>query len=478
MLFSSIIFIVYFLPAFLAIYLLSGLRTAVLLTGSIIFYTWGEGPYVLLLAGLIFLNFLLAQAVKNNHGASKTTWLIVALVIDIAVLAAFKYANFLAEIINSFAGRWILPSLAVRLPLGISFFTFQLISYLVDVYRGDVKTENNPWRFATYILMFPHLIAGPIVRYAQIRDELARRSFDHRRLGLGIQYFVSGLCQKVLIANTVAPLADYAFALRGHLDASVAWLGIVCYTLQIYFDFGGYSNMAIGLAFMLGFTFPKNFDYPYAARSITDFWRRWHMSLSFWFRDYLYIPLGGNRGGRAKTIRNLVIVFFLTGLWHGAAWKFIIWGLFHGTFLLIERLWLGRQLVRIGAFGAWIYTILVVMVGWVFFRADSLSHALLYLRHLFDPTEFYYLAVVPRILLTPEMFLALMAGIVLSFPVVPRLLDAIGKQRFSRSVEVGERRLDTLYVHPQPVALLVGGFVLSCAILSGSSLNPFLYFRF
>lgn len=478
MLFSSIIFIVYFLPIFLAVYLLTGLRTATLLTGSVIFYTWGEGGYIFLLAGLILLNFYLAQTLRNRRGRSKTAWLVVALIIDLGVLGTFKYANFIAQIINGVAGTLVLPSHALRLPLGISFFTFQLISYLVDVYRGDVKTENNLWRFATYILMFPHLIAGPIVRYAQIRDELAHRSFDHRRLGLGIQYFVSGLCQKVLIANTVAPLADYAFGLRGHLDASIAWLGIVSYTLQIYFDFGGYSNMAIGLAFMLGFTFPKNFDYPYAARSITEFWRRWHMSLSFWFRDYLYIPLGGNRGGQWKTIRNLIVVFFLTGLWHGAAWKFIIWGLFHGTFLLIERLWLSRRLVRFGSFVAWTYTILVVMVGWVFFRADDLSHALHYLRHLFNPTEFYYLDVDSRILLSPETFLALVVGLVLSFPVIPRLFDSMGKSRFSRSQEIQEARLDTLYVHPQPALLLVAGFVLSCALLAGSSLNPFLYFRF
>lgn len=479
MLFSSIIFIVYFLPIFLGVYLLTGLRTAVLLTGSVIFYTWGEGEYVFLLAGLILLNFYLAQTLRNRKGRRRTMWLTIALVVDLGVLGTFKYANFVGQIINSLAGFLVLPSHALRLPLGISFFTFQLISYLVDVYRGDVKTENNLWRFATYILMFPHLIAGPIVRYSQIRDELASRSSDRRRLGLGLQYFIAGLCQKVMIANTVAVLADHAFGLRvNDLDASVAWLGILAYTLQIYFDFAGYSNMAIGLAFMLGFTFPKNFDYPYAARSITEFWRRWHMSLSFWFRDYLYIPLGGNRGGRWKTIRNLLIVFFLTGLWHGAAWKFIVWGLFHGTFLLLERAWLGAWLARLSFLIGWVYTIAVVMVGWVFFRADNLTHALLYLRHLFDPTQFYFLAVEMRVLLTPEVLVALVAAVALSFPMVPALLDAAGKKRFSRSSEIREARLDTLYVHPQPVALLIGGFVLSCALLSGSTLNPFLYFRF
>ncbi|PYI94279.1 MAG: hypothetical protein DME97_02115 [Verrucomicrobia bacterium] len=479
MLFSSLVFIAYFLPLLLGVYLLSGLRTAVLLTGSVIFYTWGEGEYVVLLAGLILLNFHLAQVLRKAQGRSRTMWLTVALIVDLGVLGTFKYANFIVQICNGLPGFPAVPPISLRLPLGISFFTFQLISYLVDIYRGDVKTENNLWRFATYILMFPHLIAGPIVRYAQIRDELAERSYEHRKLGLGIQYFIVGLSQKVLIANTVATLADHAFALRANeLDAAVAWLGILSYTLQIYFDFSGYSNMAIGLAFMLGFTFPKNFDYPYAARSITDFWRRWHMSLSFWLRDYLYIPLGGNRGGRSKTIRNLLIVFFLTGLWHGAAWKFVVWGLFHGTFLLVERVWLGFRLARLSSFIGWVYTIGVVMVGWVFFRADNLGHAFLYLRHLFDPTQFYFLAVGTRILLTPEVVAALVLGAVLSFPLVPALLDAAGKKRFSRSSEIGEARLDTLYVHPQPVPLLIGGFLLCCALLSSTSLNPFLYFRF
>jgi alginate O-acetyltransferase complex protein AlgI len=327
--------------------------------------------------------------------------------------------------------------------------------------------------------MFPHLIAGPIVRYSQIRNELAARSYDTERLGLGIQYFIVGLCQKVLIANTVAPLADYAFGLNAHaLDASVAWIGIVAYTLQIYFDFCGYSNMAIGLAFMLGFTFPKNFDYPYSARSMTEFWRKWHMSLSFWFRDYVYIPLGGNRGSKAATIRNLVITFFLTGLWHGAAWKFIVWGLFHGTFLLIERAWLSTRVARLPTVLSWAYTILVVMTGWVFFRANNLADAIHYLAVLFNPTTFYTLSVDLRLLLNWEVIAAFVAGVVLSFPVIPLVLDALGRIRISRSAQIREERLDTLYVHPQPVPLLIAGLILSCGLLCTTSLNPFLYFRF
>jgi alginate O-acetyltransferase complex protein AlgI len=479
MLFSSIIFTVYFLPVFLVLYLVTGFRTSVLLTGSVIFYTWGEGEYVLLLAGLIALNFMLTRALSRQAGRTRSLYLVLALVVDLGVLGTFKYGNFIFEIINAAAGRPLLPSLHLRLPLGISFFTFQLISYLVDVYRGQVKTEASLLRFATYILMFPHLIAGPIVRYSQIRDELVARSFSLDRLGLGLQYFIVGLCQKVLIANTVAPLADHAFSLGlGDLDATVAWLGVLSYTLQIYFDFCGYSNMAIGLAFMLGFTFPKNFDYPYSARSITEFWRKWHMSLSFWVRDYVYIPLGGNRHGTFATLRNLIIAFFLTGLWHGAAWKFIFWGLFHGTFLLIERLWLASRLTRLVPVFSWFYTTLVVVIGWVFFRASSFEHALRYVRELFDPATFYRLPLDVRIMLTPEVILALLAGAIFSFPTLPAFLDLVGVERISRSAQIREARLDTLYVHPLPVSLLLIGFVLSCALLSSTTLNPFLYFRF
>jgi alginate O-acetyltransferase complex protein AlgI len=479
MLFSSIIFIFYFLPVFLAVYLMSGLRTSVLLTGSVLFYTWGEGEYILLLGGLIVLNYWLAGKLAAREGRARLGMLVLALAVDLGVLGLFKYGNFISDIGNDLLGAGTLPHPDLRLPLGISFFTFQLVSYLVDVYRGQVQPESKLARFATYILMFPHLIAGPIVRYAEIRDELAVRTHDFARFGLGLQYFIVGLCQKVLVANTLAPLADHAFGLHNSvLDAGTAWLGLLAYTLQIFFDFCGYSNMAIGLAFMFGFTFPRNFDYPYSSRSISEFWRRWHMSLSFWFRDYVYIPLGGNRGGTLATLRNLGIVFFLTGLWHGAAWNFIFWGLFHGAFLLAERQGVGALLRRLPSPLAWAYTVLAVMVGWVFFRADSLSHAVRYLRRMFSPSAIGPLPVDTGLLLTPEVMMAIVAGVALSFPLLPALLDRIGVPRIERSPRIPEQRLDTHYVHALPVALLLAGFVLSCALLAGTSLNPFLYFRF
>ena len=338
MVFSSVIFIFYFLPVFLLGYYVSGWRAGALLAGSAVFYVWGEGAYVFLLLGLIVLNYAGSRwldATADNRRRLAILGVLAAA--DFAVLAFFKYSEFLAQNLNQLVPALALPVRHHALPLGISFFTFQLVSYVVDVQRGAVKVERDLTRFAAYILMFPHLIAGPIVRYADIRDEMHAERRKTAHVGLGFQYFIVGLCQKVLVANTLAPLADHAFGAKlAALDATTAWLGVWAYTLQIYFDFCGYSNMAIGLAFLLGFTFPKNFDYPYVSQSITEFWRRWHMSLSSWFRDYVYIPLGGNRHGQAQTVRNLLIVFFLTGLWHGAAWRFIVWGLYHGSFLMLE----------------------------------------------------------------------------------------------------------------------------------------------
>lgn len=479
MLFSSIIFICYFIPVFLAIYLGTGLRTTVLLLGSVLFYIWGEGAYVFLLAGLIVFNFLVAKYIAGSIGAARKWWLVAALIVDIGVLGVFKYTNFVAGIVNAMAGRDLIGHADLRLPLGISFFTFQLISYLVDTYRNRTDFEHSLARFATYILMFPHLIAGPIVRYSNVREELAYRHNDANRLGLGLQYFIVGLCQKVLIANTLAPIADYAFSQNvADLSSLTAWSGIVAYTLQIYFDFCGYSNMAIGLAFALGFTFPKNFDHPYSSRSISEFWRRWHMSLSFWFRDYVYIPLGGNRGSQFATLRNLLIVFFLTGLWHGAAWNFVFWGLFHGLFLLIERVWLGGQLRRLPSIFGWTYTMLVVVVGWVFFRADSFKHGVRYIGRMFIPSNIHPASMDFRILVNPEVIVAYLAGAIFAFPILTWILDQLGQSRIARSPSIAEERLDTVFVHRLPVSLLLVGFVLCCALLASTTLNPFLYFRF
>jgi alginate O-acetyltransferase complex protein AlgI len=478
--FSSIIFIFCFLPVFLLGYYASGWRAGALLVGSAAFYVWGEGAYVFLLLALIGLNYAGSRWLDATTVRSRRLAILAALVtVDFAVLGFFKYSEFLAHNLNVLLRHAVLPEVHQELPLGISFFTFQLVSYAVDVHRGSVKVERDLTRFAAYILMFPHLIAGPIVRYADIRDEMHADRRETAHIGLGVQYFIVGLCQKVLIANTVAPLADHAFAadlLR--LDATTAWLGIWAYTLQIYFDFCGYSNMAIGLAFLLGFTFPKNFDYPYIAQSITDFWRRWHMSLSSWFRDYVYIPLGGNRHGGWKTVRNLLIVFFLTGLWHGAAWRFIVWGLYHGAFLMLERFALGRMLDRAPKAARHLYAVLVVMVGWVFFRADSLPQALSYLGEMVQPGHFAAPDPALSLLINPQSVTALLAGSLFAAPLLPALMERLGVPRAEPPRPDLPGPLETRSVHALPIPLLAGGFVLSIAILAGSTLNPFLYFRF
>ncbi len=479
MVFSSIIFIFYFLPIFLLGYYVSGWRTGALLVGSAMFYAWGEGAYLALLLTLIGLNYAGSQWISASENEQARTRILVGFTaLDLAVLGFFKYAGFLAGSLNAILPGDPLPIVTTTLPLGISFFTFQLISYLVDVRRRTVPLERNVARFATYILMFPHLIAGPIVRYADIREEMQGDRRRSGRTGLGVQYFIVGLCQKVLVANLVAPLADHAFALNpGDLGMAAAWLGAWAYTLQIYFDFCGYSNMAIGLAFMLGFTFPKNFDYPYVSQSVTEFWRRWHMSLSSWFRDYVYIPLGGNRHGQARTIRNLLTVFFLTGLWHGAAWQFIVWGLYHGFFLMLERFGFSRIVASAPRALRHAYLLLVVMVGWVFFRAENLTQAMDFLGSLFGlaPSS---PDVALAILLDSQAVAALIAGSVLAVPVLPWLLTRLRTQCAEENVAAVPDRLDTRSVHVLPIPLMVAGLVLSVAYLAGSTLNPFLYFRF
>jgi len=477
--FSSIIFIFYFLPVFLLGYYVSGWRAGAILVGSVAFYVWGEGAYIFLLGGLIALNYAGSLWLARTPPGRRRLAILAALVVaDFGVLGFFKYAAFLAQNLNAMLPGAPVPVVEVALPLGVSFFTFQLVSYVVDVHRGSVKVERDPVRFAAYILMFPHLIAGPIVRYADIRDEMHadRRKAGH--IGLGVQYFIVGLSQKVLVANIVAPLADHAFA-PGlvNLDTLTAWVGIWAYSLQIYFDFCGYSNMAIGLAFMMGFTFPKNFDYPYVSQSITEFWRRWHMSLSSWFRDYVYIPLGGNRGGRWMTVRNLMIVFFLTGLWHGAAWRFIVWGLYHGAFLMLERFGFGRLLERAPRPARHAYAIGVVMVGWVFFRADSLPQALAYLAAMFDPRRIQGPDLALQVAANAQVVGALVVGSLFAFPLLPALLKRLGAPRVEAPGDV-PARLDTRSVHALPVPALAIAFLLSIALLVGSTLNPFLYFRF
>jgi alginate O-acetyltransferase complex protein AlgI len=389
MVFSSITFAFFFLPAILAAYHLAPrrVRNGLLVAASLGFYTWGAGAFALALVGSVAANYLigarLERRVDAGDRAASRRLLALGVVLNVALLGWFKYANLVVATWNAGladAGLPTVPWAEVVLPIGISFFTFHSLSYLIDVYRGTARHLVSPLDFALYITFFPQLIAGPIVRFHEIRDQLVERRETFDAFAAGVYRFSFGLAKKVVIADTVAPLANAAFGVPpGELNISAALIGLLAYTVQLYFDFSGYSDMALGLALMFGIRFPENFDRPYASRSITEFWRRWHMSLSRWFRDYLYIPLGGNRGPSWATYRNLVIVFLVTGLWHGANWTFVAWGGYHGALLLLERA------AGVGRGGGprprpWqAVTIVLVMLGWVLFRSPSIEGALGYL---------------------------------------------------------------------------------------------------
>lgn len=381
MVFSSVTFLYYFLPAFLVCYFAVPrlrARNFVLLAFSLVFYSWGGIANVLVLAVSMVGNYLFALLIGSRPPLRRLPLLAVAVTLNLAGLVFFKYAGFLAENLNVLLEPTglALPVIHTELPLGISFFTFHAISYLVDIYRGKAWANNRFEEIAVYITMFPQLVAGPIVRYSTIAHFIGDRRTTPGRVAAGLRIFVIGLSWKVLIADEMAPLAAIAFDQITTPNFATAWLGVAAYALQIYFDFGGYSNMAIGLALAMGLRFPRNFNLPYGALSITDFWRKWHMSLSSWFRDYVYIPLGGNRRGHLHTALNLWTVFLLCGLWHGASWTFVIWGAHHGAFLVLERTPFGRALKRAPRILAHAYVLLVALTGWVWFRALSLPHAL------------------------------------------------------------------------------------------------------
>lgn len=454
MVFASPIFLFAFMPIAVLLCMLArgagraALRNALLLAFSLIFYAWGEPVYVLLMIGAIIVNWLLARMTPGSRVAYAA-----ALALNLGILAAFKYLDMLISGVN-----WIfraeLPLAELALPVGISFYTFQMISYLIDVRRGDVPVERNLVDFAAYVSMFPQLIAGPIVRYVDVKEDMGVARMDIAAAAEGARRFCVGLAKKVLIANTLAQAADAAFDMAGSLSFVAAWLGVIAYALQIYFDFSGYSDMAIGLGKLLGFRFPENFDHPYISRSVREFWRRWHLSLSTWFRDYLYIPLGGSRKGRWRTFRNLLVVFTLCGLWHGAKWSFALWGLWHGLFLCIERIpAVKRAQERLPGWINWLYTILVVLLGWILFRADDLGMAARYATDLFSVEGAWVTDI-----LNLQGWIALAAGALFSIK-----LPQIRQNAFT----------ETAYT---VVALAL---MAVCAVyLAGGTYNPFIYFRF
>lgn len=485
MVFSSATFLFYFLPIVLAAYYcvlpFPRLRNGVLLAASLLFYSWGEGAYLCVMLLSITANYIFGLWVHRAHQDSDAKVQIgVAIAFNLLLLVIFKYTNFLVGNLNLVLDRAGLPPVSVghvHLPIGISFFTFHCISYLMDIYRRQTPAQRSLPLTALYISLFPQLVAGPIIRYKDIVGQLTQRTVGAERFAMGASRFLIGLGKKVLIANTLGVPVEKVFtAPPEDLAAGVAWFGIICYTLQIYFDFSGYSDMAIGLGHMFGFKFMENFNYPYISRSIQEFWRRWHISLSTWFRDYLYIPMGGNRVGTFKMYRNLVTVFFLCGLWHGASWNFVIWGMFHGLFSVLERFSLVRRLTQGPRIFAHLYTLLVVMVAWVFFRADTLHGAMAYLQAM--------VGLSPQIgpesnlsaYINPKTVTAVILGVIGATPVIPWL--AAKREVWLASGRRGAVVLDGGLDALVRLVFLPIIFVLCAMSLAGGSHNPFIYFQF
>lgn len=495
MLFSSPIFLFLFLPVVLLLYFIAPkrFRNSVLTGASLLFYAWGEPVMVLLMLGSIFANYLFGlwvERVQDTRAA--TPVLTLSVIFNLGMLVYYKYAMFLVEAFNQILQSVGLPALEwshkIVMPIGISFYTFQAMSYVIDVYRKEVPAQRNMWAVALYITLFPQLIAGPIVRYIDVAAQLAQRTVTSALFAKGIQRFVFGLGKKMLIANTMALVADSAFdSSLGQLSPFAAWIGLICYAFQIYFDFSGYSDMAIGLGLMFGFEFLENFNYPYISRSITEFWRRWHMSLSTWFRDYLYIPLGGNRRGAARTYVNLLIVFFLCGLWHGASWNFVCWGLFHGSFLVFERIGLTNLLARCWRPVQHAYTLLAVLVGWVFFRAETFADATAYLKTMFGLASKVSEHAPLEVYIDRGLWVALIAAVLVSMPIGPWLQQLASRWMSGSLIDgqfaprQGRAFLDGLIVSAFGLARV--GFVLTVLVASASMMlagthNPFIYFRF
>ncbi len=472
MVFSSPIFLYLFLPlVFLFNYLFpKRSRNIVLLLSSLFFYFWGEGLLVILMLFSISINYFFGRIIHAlSHPVKIKIALYAAVLVNLLLLIYFKYFNFFVGNFELVAGSQ-LEFDEVRLPIGISFFTFQGISYLIDIYRKESIPQKNIINVGLYISLFPQLIAGPIVRYNTIANQLTNRIGNSKDIIKGFERFIWGLGKKVLIANPLGLIADKVFGLAAHeIPTPIAWLGIICYSLQLYYDFSGYSDMAIGLGRIFGFRFLENFNYPYISKSIREFWRRWHISLSSWFRDYLYIPLGGNKKGKIITLRNLIIVFFLTGLWHGASWNFVLWGLYHGLFLIAER---GKfsNLLKKNIIGN-VYLILVVIMGWVLFRSESISYAIQYYRSLFgfSSGSNYYPLIYMNYYITFLLFLA----ILFSAPLKDKIRVA-GENFFSNLNHFWiSKTIKILYI-----VLIFLVLISSLMMISSDTYNPFIYFRF
>jgi alginate O-acetyltransferase complex protein AlgI len=482
MIFSSTVFLFLFLPAVIALYFIpkTGIMTknAVLLAASIFFYAWGELSYVFVMIASIIINFVIGLLVDKNENKARKIYLIIGIVLNLVILGHFKYTNFLVDSINGLAFVLKLDFFLnlkepVHLPIGISFFTFQAISYLVDVYRKTAEVRKNPVNLALYISLFPQLIAGPIIRYSTVAQQIRGRKNNSQNVSYGIQRFIIGLGKKVIIANNLGYIVDQVFLYSpGDLSTPAIWLVMILYGLQIFFDFSGYSDMAIGLGRIFGFKFLENFNYPYISRSLRDFWRRWHISLSSWFRDYLYIPLGGNKKGPVRTYVNLFIVFFLCGLWHGASWNFVLWGMFHGLFLAIERIKITRYCVgkmnnllpgKLFSIMSHAYLLFIITISWVFFRSINLDQSLGLLQFMFIPNEQYTIGL--EIFLEYKILLIILPVAILLATPINKLI----KRLVNFNPELGE---------VISLIFLSTTLILSLISIGSSSYNPFIYFQF
>ena len=468
MVFSSLVFLCVFFPLQMLIYYVArGIeaRNTVLILFSLVFYAWGEPFFIVMLLFMCFADWAVSQGIYKYRGTGKSkAFLVLGCVIDLGLLAFFKYtAFFLGETHDWFGFPAVVPKIA--LPIGISFYTFQTMSYTIDVYRQSAPVQRNVITFGAYVTLFPQLIAGPIIQYKTVAEQLVSRTENLEKFVSGVRRFIVGLAKKVLLANAIGELWDQALASQS-LTVAGAWLGLAAYAFQIYFDFSGYSDMAIGLGRMFGFQFLENFQYPYISSSIKEFWRRWHISLSSWFRDYLYIPLGGNRKGKVRTELNKAVVFFCTGLWHGASWNFVLWGLWHGLFIILEDLLPKGGKVR-KALGH-VTTLLIVLLGFVLFRADTLESAGLMFSQMFTGFAFTLQSdALLRDLLTPLNLATVALGALCSLPLLPWVrYKAQGDGKGALALRVGS------------YALSAGLYLLCVMNLAGSAFNPFIYFRF
>lgn len=465
MLFSTMTFISVFLPIVCGLYLISKkeLHNPILLIASLIFYAWGEPRYLAIMLMTIIITYLGSIAIEKFR--YKRLALSITIIADLAFLIYFKYFNFILENINALF-KTNIDFIHVIMPVGISFYTFHCISYLVDIYRNEVKAQKDIYKLALYITLFPQLIAGPIVKYHEISEQLDEREVNFEKVKRGVQRFIIGLAKKMLIANVMGTIADKIFMQPPDtFSPLIAWLGAISYTFQIFFDFSGYSDMAIGLCLIFGFVIPENFNFPYISKSITEFWRRWHISLSSWFRQYLYIPLGGNRLGLKRQCINIGIVFILTGFWHGAAWNFIFWGMWNGAFIIFEKItnWHRESSKLWVNFIKHIYAIFVFVIGWVMFRADSMPQAWEFIKNMFGCIKVHNIAYNWSYYVGNIEIITFVAAIILSMPIFSKILFIPRERKILRTV-----------VNVWLIIL----FVVSVAKVAASTYNPFIYFRF